>query len=146
MNDLNKYYPHNCPAYLTGIVDRYLRERIVAKFQKAGYNISGEQWHILMFLYLNNGLSQKELCQLTGKSKVSIVKTIHLLEANNLAVRIQSENDLRYKRVYLTHKGKKLEAELLALVKESSDGAFKGLSNREMEDYKKTLRKILDNK
>ncbi len=145
MNSSEKYYPENCPAYLTGVADRYLREGLMKKFKQAECNISGEQWHILMFLYRDDGLTQKNLCQLTGKSKVSVVKAVNLLEINNLAVRIQSENDLRSKKVYLTPKGKKLEESLLALSNENLQKAFEGLSLEDIEGYKKNLRKIIAN-
>ena len=145
MTDSEKYYPYNCPAYLSGVVDRYMRERVLKKFREAGYKISGEQWHVLMFLYLDDGLTQKELCHRTGKGKVSIVKAINLLETNNLAVRIQSENDLRIKKIYLTSKGKKLEAPLYALVRENIEEMLKGLSPENVAEYKKTLKNILLN-
>jgi MarR family transcriptional regulator, organic hydroperoxide resistance regulator len=141
----SKYYPFDCPAYLTGVADRYMRERLMKKFREEGYNISGEQWHILMFLYQEDGLTQKELCQRMGKSKVSVVKAIDLLETNNLAVRIQSEKDLRTKKVFLTPKGQKMEAPILKIAYGNIAEMLKGLSPEEIDIYIKILNKIITN-
>lgn len=145
MNDNEKYNPYECPAYLTGVADRYMRERLMKRFRQEGLNISGEQWHTLMYLYLEDGLTQKELCQRMGKSKVSVVKAIDLLEANNLAVRIQSENDLRTKRIFLTSKGKKMEASILEIANRNVEEMLKGLGPDEVDLYKKTLKNIIAN-
>lgn len=145
MNNSDKYNPYDSVGYLTGIADQYMRQGLIRKFKQTGYGITGEQWHILIYLYLNDGQMQKELSRLTGKSKVAIAKIINHLEESNLVVRIPNENDGRSKKVYLTPKGKKLEGIFVKIAKENLANAIKGLSPDDIETFKKSLRQIIAN-
>jgi DNA-binding MarR family transcriptional regulator len=145
MKKYSSDYTVNCPAHLTGVVDRRLREHLMSKLKAEGYSVSAEQLHLLFHVYEEDGISQKKLGELTNKSKIATVKAINLLEKNNLVVRVQDSDDLRNNNVYLTPLGKKIKQPLLDLVDQNTENAFRGLGDEEIEAYKQTLRKILKN-
>jgi DNA-binding MarR family transcriptional regulator len=145
MNKISKDYTVNCPAHLTGVVDRILRDALLKKLRAEGYSVSGEQLHLLFFIFDEDGISQKKLGELSRKSKIATVKAINLLEKNNLVVRIQDTEDLRNNKVYLTPLGKKIKKPLLKIVDQNTEEAFRGMSSDEIEAYKQTLRKIMKN-
>lgn len=138
-------YTLNCPAHLTGVVDRRMRDVLMRRLRAAGYNMSGEQLHLLFYVFEEDGIGQKRLGELTKKSKIATVKAINLLEKNNLVVRIQDTEDLRNNNVYLTPLGKKIKEPLLAQVDQNTEEVFAGIDSEEIEAFKQTLKKMLKN-
>ena len=84
-------------------------------FQQGGYDVTVDQWMILMVLWKCDGLHQQEIADAVNKDKASVTRLIHGLEKRNLVVRIAATDDRRRKRIHLTHRGHTLRTELLAL-------------------------------
>jgi len=145
MEQNEKYDPDESIGYLMGIADRYLRQGLREKFKKGRYNITGEHWHVLMYLYLNEGPKQKELALLTGKSKEAIARVLNYLEEHSFVVRVPAEDDSRSKKVFLTTKGKDYEKKIGVLAKENLTVAEKGLKPQELKIFKKCLRQVVKN-
>lgn len=145
MKEYEKYDPNESIGYMIGIADRYLRQRLRGEFKKEGYHITGEHWHILMYLYLNDGPKQKELALLTGKSKEAIARVLNYLEEHSFVVRVPDEGDSRSKRVFLTTKGKDYEKKIGRLAKDNLAQAEKGIKKDELKIFKKCLRQVVKN-
>ena len=145
MKKNKKYDPNDSTGYLIGVADRYLRQGLRQKFKKENYEITGEHWHILMYLYLEDGPKQKDLALLTGKSKEAIARVLNYLEKHDFVVRVTAEDDSRSKRVFLTEKGKKYEEKIGFLAKENLAAAEKGIKKSELEIFKKCLRQVVKN-
>jgi DNA-binding MarR family transcriptional regulator len=140
-----KKYTDDCPAFMTNIVGNYLHEGISNKLVEAGYTVSKQQLRILFYLFEEDGIEQKRLRELIQLSKISLVKIINDLEEANIVVRIQSENDMRNNRIFLTSLGKKLRTPLLALVDQHKCEVFKGFSPEEIGLYLSMLKKMVKN-
>lgn len=63
---------------------------------------------LLQQLWLQDGLSQRELANLTGSSEASISNLLKHLVAGDWVKRRQDEYDYRISRVFLTDNGRKL--------------------------------------
>ena len=144
MNGETRYHPDDFIGYLMGRAEKYARKRLIQKFRQEGYNITGEQWHLLMHLYMHDGQRQKDLALVSDKNKVSIARTVTELEGSNHVVRIPDETDLRSNKVYLTPKGKKLREPLAKIAMDNFSHGLKGLSKKEIETLKKCLLNIID--
>jgi DNA-binding MarR family transcriptional regulator len=145
MSKFGDDYTLDCPAHLTSVVDRRMRDCLKRKLQDGGFNLSGEQLHVLFYVFAEDGISQKRVGEFTRKSKIATVKAINLLERSNLVVRIPDANDLRNNKIYLTPLGKTVREPLLDLVDQNTEEVFKGISPEEITAYKQTLKKILKN-
>jgi DNA-binding MarR family transcriptional regulator len=145
MKTRNKNFTDDCPAYLIGLVDKHLRDSLMKSLKKEGYNLSGEQLNLLFYVFDNDGISQKNLTEMSKKKKFSAVKTINQLEEKHLVVRIQQSDDLRNNYIYLTALGKKLKEPVLELVEWHRSEAFAGVSDDDMAAYKRTLRQVMKN-
>jgi DNA-binding MarR family transcriptional regulator len=132
-------------GYLVGRTSRAIIKRLTKKFTDAGFDVSYEQWSILIHLYRRDGLTQQELSKLAVKDKASITRLLNVLEKKNIVLRIPDRSDKRSKLVYLTNKAKELKEDLIGLVEEMLREAEMGISFEEMEQCRTTLNKIFSN-
>ena len=132
-------------AYLVGRTSRSIIKRLTKKFSDAGFDVSYEQWSILVHLYRKDGQTQQELSNIAVKDKAAITRLLNVLEKKNIVLRIPDRNDKRSKLVYLTNKAKEFKDDLIAVVEELLDEAKLDIEHEEMEQCKKTLNKIFAN-
>lgn len=132
-------------AYLVGRASRSIIKRLTKKFSDAGFDVSYEQWSLLVHLYRKDGLTQQELSNAAVKDKAAITRLINGLEKKNIVLRIPDRNDRRSKLIYLTNKAKEFKTQLIFVVEDLLDEAKQGIEPREMEQCKQTLNKIFSN-
>lgn len=109
------------------------------------YGISQGQFIVLTFLWENNGLSQKELCEWVRVEQPTLANTLKRMERDGLIYRKQDEKDKRYYKFYLTDKGEKLGRDMDINVEEIQDNVLKTLTKSERELFNKFLDRIIDN-
>jgi len=132
-------------AYLVGRTSRSIIKRLTKKFLDAGFDVSYEQWSILVHLYRKDGQTQQELSNIAVKDKAAITRLLNVLEKKNMVLRIPDRNDKRSKLVYLTHKAKNFKPELIGVVEELLEEAEQEIPPEEMVQCKTTLNKIFSN-
>ncbi|MCG8689330.1 MAG: MarR family transcriptional regulator [Desulfobacterales bacterium] len=132
-------------GYLVGRTSRAIIKRLTKKFQDAGFDVSYEQWSILIHLYRKDGRTQQDLARIAVKDKAAITRLLNVLEKKNIVLRVPDRNDKRSKLIYLTNKAKEFKAELIELVEEMLREAEQGISFEEMEQCRCTLNKIFTN-
>jgi DNA-binding MarR family transcriptional regulator len=132
-------------GYLVGRTSRAIVKRLTKKFADAGFDISYEQWSILIHLYRKDGQTQQELSNIAVKDKAAITRLLNVLEKKNIVLRIPDRTDKRSNLVYLTNKAKAFQEDLMALVEEMLREADKGIPLEEMEQCRTTLNKIFMN-
>ena len=132
-------------GYVIGRAGRSMANRLNHNFEKAGYDVTCEQWAVLMNLWHKNGQSQKDLAGITCKDKTSITRLIDGMEKRNLVVRIPDKKDARQKLIYLTNQGKAFQQELLKLVKQTLAEAQKKIRPRDLKICKDVLRQVVRN-
>lgn len=132
-------------AYLVGRTSRSIVKRLSKKFSDSGFDVSYEQWSILVHLYRKDGQTQQELARTAVKDKAAVTRLLNILERKNIVLRIPDRNDKRSKLIYLTHKAKEFKIHLIAVVKELLVEAKQDISQDEMARCKSTLNKIFSN-
>jgi len=132
-------------GYLVYRAGRALVNGLSKSFTAAGYDVTVEQWRVMVNLWKRDGQTQQELSQATGKKKTSITRLIHGMEKRNLVVRVPDKNDRRHNLIYLTHKGKQLQNDLMALAQHNLAIAQTGIAPRDLEQCKKVLSRVIGN-
>ncbi len=132
-------------AYLVGRTSRAIMKRLTNKFSDSGFDVSYEQWSILVHLYRKDGQTQQELANIAVKDKAAITRLLNVLEKKNIVLRIPDRNDKRSKLVYLTNKAKEFKPHLLAIVEELLQEAEQGIGEAEIAQCRATLNKIFLN-
>jgi len=132
-------------AYLVGRTSRSIMKRLTNKFSTAGFDVSYEQWSILVHLYRKDGQTQQELANIAVKDKAAITRLLNVLEKKNIVLRIPDRTDKRSKLVYLTHRAKEFRTDLIAIVEELLEEAEQGIEPDEIIRCRATLNKIFTN-
>jgi DNA-binding MarR family transcriptional regulator len=135
----------NLLATLVTRASRALVNRLQAVFDSKGYDITVEQWMIMLLLWQENGQYQRQLAQNIGKDKTTVTRLVDGLERRDLVVRKPGSRDRRQKAVYLTPRGKKLERDLIPLGIANAQQAQKGISPEELSVCKDVLRRVHSN-
>lgn len=120
---------------MKGALQRVLKEH--------GYDITPEQYGILMLLREEEGLSQKEIGDVLFKDKPNISRMLDALERKRLILR--QSTDRRSFAIFLTGEGKKLAEEILPIKLELEKKALNGLLGREIEVLESLINKIYGN-
>ena len=140
-----KYILEESLGYIMGRAARSIGTRLNRNFTEAGYDVTCEQWSVLMNLWQKNGQSQQDLAGTTCKDKTSMTRLIDNMEKHSLVVRIPNKDDRRQKMIYLTKKGRDLQEKLVKVVHKTLEEAQKGINAKDLALCKKVLRGVYDN-
>ena len=132
-------------GYLVGRTSRAIVKRLSKKFADAGFDVSYEQWSLLVHLYHRDGLTQQQLSRTAVKDKAAVTRLLNSLEKKNIVLRVPDPQDGRSNRIYLTYKAKTLRSDLSALVEEMLSEAEQGIPLEEMAQCRSTLNRIFEN-
>ncbi|MEO0525893.1 MAG: MarR family transcriptional regulator [Bacteroidota bacterium] len=120
------------------MVDYHLQEEL----QRHGLDLSKEQMIVLKKLHEEDGLNQNELAFLTFRDKSSLARLLSKMEKKKYISRKQSKEDKRVNEVFLTDEGKKIFQKTRPVIKHIMNTMEKNLSNEEIHQAIKVLRKI----
>lgn len=97
----------------------------------APLGVTNSQLGVLMMLWEQEGLTQKQLVQVLGIQPASITFLLKGLEEKGLIRKEQDRQDTRANRIYLTPQGEALRESALAVVDEGERKVREPLSNEE---------------
>jgi MarR family transcriptional regulator, organic hydroperoxide resistance regulator len=109
------------------------------------YGVTRGQWYFLRVLWINDGLSQRELSARVGMMEPTTVIALRSMERAGLIHRMRSGDDRRKVRVLLTAKAKRLRNELLGLARTITDEAEEGISARDLASFRRVIARMTAN-
>jgi DNA-binding MarR family transcriptional regulator len=145
MAEKTGYDIENSLGMLLDWASQFMRLALNHKFAAAGHEATSEQWKILITLWAEDGLTQKQIAERSHKNKVSVVKLIDGLERRGLVNRLPDPGDRRSNRIFLTPKGKSVQEELIALAQQNRDQAANGIDPAELTICINVLKQIIKN-
>lgn len=113
--------------------------------QLSDYEISVAQLHLLFPLYKEEGIHQKDLCEIFKIDKGAVGRGLQKLEDNGFVERKDDPEDKRRNLIFLTEKSKKLKPEFISILDSIEEEAKEGLSRGEIETFTETMEKICEN-
>ncbi len=131
------------PGFIINRTNLKLSNYLTRKFKP--YEITPEQWGVLNRLWFKDGISQKELSELTIKDQTTTTRILDKLEWKGLIKRQRSTLDRRLLLIYLTAEGRSLEDKLVPIVKGVLNEALKGFTPEEIQLIKSLLNRIYNN-
>lgn len=140
-----EYYknPDNSIGYLTRIVFRNF-SRLLER-HTLQHDISAGQWRFLRQLWIEDGITQRELSERVGMREPTTVVALKGLEAARLIRRKKSEIDRRKIHIFLTPLAKSLEAQLAPLNADVHAAATTGMTDQEVQTLQALLRRVINN-
>jgi DNA-binding MarR family transcriptional regulator len=129
--------PNESPGYLvrdTNIaVGKALRRRLAA------YGMTPGQYYFMRALWIEEGLSQRELSRRVGTTEPTTASVLRLLEKNGLVRRVRNRKDRRTINIFPTPKGRNLKNELLRMAISINEIATDGFTARDLENVKRLM-------
>ena len=132
-------------SILSGRLSATLNRHLNRKFKAAGLEITTEQWLVLVCLWNKDKLTQQAISEQTFKDKASITRLLDTLSRHDLIERHSEPSDRRINLIHLTEKGKRLEEQAMAIVKESFEQAITGITTQELLFSREIIIKLLNN-
>lgn len=129
--------PHNSLGYLARIAFRSFSRALEKRTLPHG--VTSGQWRFLRVLWMEQGLTQRELSRRVGMREPTTVVAIKSLERSAFVRRERSRDDQRKVHVFLTPLAESLAATLLPAVAEVNMIATQGMSSDDVA----TLRRLL---
>lgn len=111
----------------------------------SNYGVTASQWHFLRVLWIEDGISQRELSKRLNMREPTTVTAVKRLERAGLIHRRKNPTDGRRIDTYLTPKAKRLKAKLMPLVEEVNDSAMQGMTAKEKSELRRLLTKVSRN-
>ena len=145
MENLPKYDIDNSFGTIVHWAERALINRLNQNFRSGGYDITVEQWRVLVNLWNREGQSQRELAEAVHKDKTGMTRILNGMEKRDLVVRTPDNADGRNNLIYLTRKGRELQQALVVLTRKTLDEALHGIAEEELERSKNVLRRVIRN-
>jgi DNA-binding MarR family transcriptional regulator len=128
--------------YLVNRASRAIRKYLNQELMMKGYNVTGEQFDILVHLWNTDGQQQQRLGKTLYKDKSTMTRLIKSVEELKLVKRVPNKDDERQKLVYLTRSGEKIMRELANVAQKVLTKAQKGINAADLAICKDVLRKI----
>lgn len=115
------------------------------KFIENGFDITVDQWVILLELHKHGVQNQVALCERCSKDAPTITRIIELLVRKELIERAACKEDRRKFNISLSKKGKQLVQKLLPVVVEFRKQGWKNLSEKDVQHLTRITNKIVTN-
>lgn len=127
-------------GYLLNSAQATVQRALLHAIKEAGYDITVEQWTVLVHLWEQDGVSQQELSFATGKDNASICRLIDSLEKRNLVVRIPNKTDRRINDIYTTNTAKQIRPELVRIAEETFANLLINVNDEDRQTFYNVLR------
>jgi DNA-binding MarR family transcriptional regulator len=111
----------------------------------AVYGVTRGQWYFLRVLWINDGVSQRELSARVGMMEPTTVIALRGMERAGLIRRVRGADDRRKVRVFLTAKATRLRNELLAVARTITAEAEKGIVRHDLAAFRRVLGRMTEN-
>lgn len=108
-------------------------------------DIHPKQVPLIGILYMNEGISQRELSSILKIKPPTVAVSLKRLEGAGIVERHADENDQRMSRVYLTKCGKELAERSRQVMRENEEKIFSRFSESEKCLMKRFLHQMIEN-
>jgi DNA-binding MarR family transcriptional regulator len=130
---------------VSGRVSTAINRRLYRDFRNNNISLTPEQWMVLQFLSLKDGISQQELANITYKDRPGITRMLDNLEKHALIARLADKSDKRSNKIFLTKAGATVHLQARNIVLQTMQDALVDISEEEIRAGEKILKKIFRN-
>lgn len=135
----------NAIGYLLINLAWQVKEKLRRDFANQGFDLSSDQFAVLIRLWAQNGLTQSELSEKTCKNKSNLTRILDSMEKKGLVSRKPNPNDRRSFCIELTETGSDLEKKLIPIASKTHEALFGNFSSEEEKQLRSVLGKLEKN-
>ncbi|MFQ3325699.1 MAG: DNA-binding MarR family transcriptional regulator [Salibacteraceae bacterium] len=124
---------------------RISKKYALKQLKEKGYNITIDQWVILLRIHEEKRQTQVELAVTVNKDTASITRILDLLHGKKLVRRIPNEYDKRKSALVITSKGEAYVREAKEIVEAIREEGLKNISASDIETTNRVLKQMAIN-
>ena len=109
----------------------------------ASHGIYLGQWGVLMFLWVQDGQTQRELSRQVAIDDASMVRSIDRMERDGLVRRVRNAHDRRQMNIFLTEKGRALRDQLVPCALTGNAVATQGFTEEEQNQVSALFQRMI---
>lgn len=128
-------------AHLIAVAQRMFARALQGRFTAHGVAVG--QWPLLLHLWDQDGLNQKELSRRVHIEEPTTARTLDRMERDGLVRRQRNPRNRRQVKVYLTERGASLKDELVPYALDVNGVATHGLSDQDKAKINSLLRYMI---
>jgi DNA-binding MarR family transcriptional regulator len=130
-----------------GFVLKDVARSYVARFEQraSALRLTLSQCRVLVYLAVNEGVSQSRLCELTEIEPMNLVRILDRMEAKGWLERRADPIDRRARKLYMKPKAKPLVDNIWAVAAATRAEAFQGMSRDESKQLFSLLKRMSEN-
>ncbi|MEA1980983.1 MAG: MarR family transcriptional regulator [candidate division Zixibacteria bacterium] len=114
------------------------------KLAENNYDLTMEQVMVLNILEKFDGMSIKQLSEITERDSSTTSRMVNGLEKKNYVLRVPDQNDNRQKKIYITNKSKEKLKETIELGMEIQKVLIGDIDQKQFENTAELLHNIAD--
>lgn len=130
-------------TYLSGQLAKAFTRSLLSRASELGF--SPGQLPVLLELWAEDGLTQKQLLDRVGIEQATMANTLGRMQRDGLVERRPHPSDRRAQLVFLTDRAKSLEEKAVSAAREADDALFKGFRRFERELLLEYMRMAIEN-
>lgn len=124
---------------------RISKKYSLKRLQEEGFDITIDQWVILLRIHEEEQQTQVQLAKAVYKDTASVTRILDLLHGKKLVRRIPNEQDRRKSALTLTEKGKSYVKNAKKVVLSIREEGTQGIAAKDLEIAKNVLKKMAEN-
>ncbi len=128
--------------YVVGSLVRGLSSQT---FNEKNFGITPEQYLILLLIMENEGVYQRQICEITLKDRANVARIVEILLQKELITKKTDSNGRRIYKIIATEKGRELIKTIEPYDLEMRKFITRGITEEELNITRKTLEKIKTN-
>lgn len=124
---------------------RISKKYSLKRLQEEGFNITIDQWVILLRIHEKKQQTQVELASAVNKDTASVTRILDLLHDKKLVRRVPNESDKRKSALVLTNRGTSYVKEGKKVVTQIREEGLKGVTRADVEITNRVLKQMAIN-
>lgn len=131
--------------YYIGEIEKMVRNGLARIIRDQGYDISPEQFTILVLLWYEDGMTQSELIERVNRDKTTVSRVLGRMLKSKLITQTPDPLNKRVNRITITPKGRAIQEVLIQKAGGIYFQALEGVDEAEVEVANKVLKQIFRN-
>ena len=133
------------PQYWINRLSFILRKELTIKFRENGFQISPEEWGMLLNLWQQDGWTPTELADQTIRDRTTVTRLIDGMVKKNLVTREIDPDDRRRSLILLTPHGKSIQQQVVPIAQGLIQQSLEGVSPEDIHHVVRVLRQMTQN-
>jgi len=133
------------PHYWVNRLGFLIRKQLQDRFRAAGFDITPEEWAVLLHLWRQDGLTPGDLAASTVRDPTTMTRLLDAMVRKDLVARRPDIDDRRKSHICLTENARALQPALLAVAKRLIAHSLSGVAPADLDVTLGVLRQMTEN-